>query len=127
MTAKTAPKLSTGEMEILNLLWEQGPLTINEAHQAMDRPIGYTTIQTRLNRLAEKGFVAKSAERPTKYEAAISRDTVGASHLDQLVERVASGSVVPLVAQLLSNRKLSHDEIAELKKFIAEAETSAES
>ncbi|NNE92811.1 MAG: BlaI/MecI/CopY family transcriptional regulator [Verrucomicrobiales bacterium] len=124
MSAKsTSTKLSAGEMEIMNVLWKKGPLTIAEAHAAFDRPIGYTTIQTRLNRLAKKGTVKKSEDRPAKYEAAISPDSVSAGHLEQLVENVAQGSVVPLVAQLLSNRKFSNDEIAELKKFIDDAES----
>lgn len=128
MPAKSAPqKISSGEMEIMNLLWESGPLTINEAHQKFDREIGYTTIQTRLNRLVEKGLARKSTERPAKYEAAISQDSVSAGHLNLLVERVAGGSVVPLVAQLLSNRKFTTDEITELKRFIAEAEESSNS
>lgn len=114
--------LSSGELEIMKLLWERGPLSINEAHQAFERPIGYTTMQTRLNRLAEKGLVGRSADRPAKYEALISPDAVSAGHLDLLVERVTSGSVVPLVAQLLSNRKLTPEEISALERLIAEAE-----
>jgi predicted transcriptional regulator len=125
MAGKSKPiKLSQGEMEIMNLLWQNGPLSISKAHAAFDRPIGYTTIQTRLNRLAEKGTVKKSAERPTRYEAAISQDSVSAGHLEQLIENVAQGSVVPLVAQLLSDRKFSEAEIAELKRFIDAAETN---
>jgi len=117
-------KLSPGEMEIMKLLWQQGALGIAEAHEAMEseRPIGYTTVQTRLNRLAEKGLIKRSTERPAKYSAAISPDSVSAGHLEQLIENVAQGSVVPLVAQLLSNRKISTDEIAELKRFIQDAE-----
>ena len=117
-------KLSAGEMEIMKLLWQEGPLTISETHEAMVsiRPTGYTTVQTRLNRLAKKGLVERSPDRPAKYGAAVSPDAVSAGHLDQLVENVAQGSVVPLVAQLLSNRKLSAEEIAELKQFIEDAE-----
>lgn len=120
-------KLSPGEMEMMNLLWQHGPLSIAEAHQMMasSRVIGYTTVQTRLNRLAEKGIVTRSDDRPATYAAAISPGAVSAGHLDQLVEHVAQGSVVPLVAHLLSDRKLSAGEIAELKRFIREAEKSS--
>ncbi len=111
-------------MEVMNLLWQRGPLSIAETHAAFDRPIGYTTVQTRLNRLAGKGIITKTADRPTRYEAAISPDEVSAGHLDQLIENVAQGSVVPLVAHLLSNRKFTKEEISELKKFIASAETN---
>ena len=61
------PRLSPGEFEILSMLWEQGPLTLSEAHGSFDRfgrKVGYTTIQTRLNRLVEKGAVRRSTRLP---------------------------------------------------------------
>jgi len=124
MRKETAQQLSRGEMEMMNLLWTHGPLTLSEAHAAMGKAIGYTTVQTRLNRLVEKGIVDRSAERPAQYSAAISSDSVSEGLLDQLVDKVAQGSVVPLVGHLLANRTLSADEIAELKRFISDAEQS---
>lgn len=115
-------KLSSGEMEMMGMLWEHGPLTLAEAHERVGRPIGYTTVQTRLNRLVEKGVVRKSAERPAKYEPAISPDDVSANHLDLLIDRVTGGKVVPLVAHLVDDRSLTRKEITELKKIIREAE-----
>lgn len=117
-------RLSAGEMEVLQLLWDRGELTLSEAHQAMDRKLGYTTVQTRLNRLVEKGLVARSEERPARYSAAVGRQQVSAGHLDLLIERVTAGKVVPLVAQLIRDRTLSPDEIHELKQLIDEAEAS---
>ena len=115
-------ELTPGEMEILGLLWDHGALTIAETHKAFPRKIGYTTIQTRLNRLVEKGLVQRSADRPASYAAAITRDDISAGHLDTLLERVVGGNVVPLVAYLVQDRKLSADEIDQLKQLIREAE-----
>lgn len=47
--------LAAGEMEMMQMLWREGGVTISEARRALDRPIGYTTVQTRLNRLVAKG------------------------------------------------------------------------
>jgi BlaI family transcriptional regulator, penicillinase repressor len=116
------PRLSSGEMEILQLLWRHGPATLAEAHAELGRPIGYTTMQTRLNRLVEKQVVGRSADRPAKYSAAIAPETVSARHLDLLLERVSDGNVVPLVAHLVRDRRLTPKEIAELKQLIAVAE-----
>ena len=115
-------RLSTGELEIMGLLWQQGEITLNEAQQRFGRPIGYTTMQTRLNRLVEKGLAKRSATRPAKYAAAISAEDVSANHLDTLIERVTGGQVVPLVAQLVNDRSLTKDEVRELKKLIRQAE-----
>ena len=106
----------------MSILWEHGPLMLSEAHESLGRPIGYTTVQTRLNRLVEKGLAMRSKERPAKYEAAISSDDVSAENLEILLDRVTGGKVVPLVAHLVDDRSLTRDELCALKKIIDEAE-----
>jgi len=119
---RKAPRLSVGELEIVQMLWREGALTLSAAHTALGRPIGYTTMQTRLNRLVEKGVVSRDAERPARYTAAVAPEEVGARHLDMLIERVGDGSIVPLVAHLVRDRDLSSADIIELKQLIADAE-----
>ena len=115
-------RLAAGELEILQMLWREGAVTILEAQRALGLPIGYTTVQTRLNRLVKKRVVAKTSTRPAKYRAAMTPKHVSADDLDMLVERVSEGKVVPLVAHLVNRRSLSAGEIHELKQLIAEAE-----
>ena len=117
-----APRLSAGEREMLQMLWRQGPVALSEAQAGLGRAIGYTTVQTRLNRLVEKGAVTRTADRPARYAAAVAPEEVSARHLDLLLERVSDGSIVPLVAHLVRDRALSRADIAELKQLIAEAE-----
>ena len=121
-----APRLAAGEIEILQMLWREGGVTILEAQQALDRPVGYTTVQTRLNRLVAKGVVRRTKTRPAKYLAAVAPEEVSARHLDLLVERVSGGSVVPLVAHLVKDRDLSPEEIEQLKRLIDDAERLAD-
>ncbi len=123
MAKKSKPRrVSTGELEILEMLWRHGDVTLSEAHRALARDIGYTTVQTRLNRLVEKGLAARSTDRPARYAAAVSQREVSAGQLDLLLQRVSGGSVVPLVAHLVEDRSLSRDEISQLKKLIDDAE-----
>jgi BlaI family transcriptional regulator, penicillinase repressor len=119
---RKSPRLSAGEMEIMQMLWRAGPMTLSAAHAGLGRTIGYTTIQTRLNRLVEKKVVAREAQRPARYAAAVEPAEVSAGHLALLVERVSGGSVVPLVAHLVRDWDLTAEEIAQLKKLIAQAE-----
>ena len=51
-------RLSAGEMEMLQMLWRDDPVTLSEAQQGLRREIGYTTEQTWLNRLVAKDVVA---------------------------------------------------------------------
>ncbi len=121
MNRPSTPRLTAGEIEIMQMLWATGQVTLSEAQQAMSRPVGYTTVQTRLNRLVEKGLVVRSQDRPAKYSAAVTPDEVSAGHLELLLKRVSGGSVVPLVANLIRDRRLTQDEIHELQDLIDQA------
>ncbi len=123
MTPKNKPlRLAAGEIEMLQMLWCKGSVTILEAQQALGLPIGYTTVQTRLNRLVKKQVAKKSKERPAKYSAVVSQDQVRRNDLDLLVDRVSEGKVVPLVAHLVNRPSISPEEFDELKQLVADAE-----
>jgi predicted transcriptional regulator len=83
-------------------------------------------MQTRLNRLVEKGLVARLEDRPARYRAAVSRDQVSAGHLRELVAKIGGGDVVPLVARLLSERTLTDEQVARLKELLAQAQQRSE-
>jgi predicted transcriptional regulator len=122
--ARTKPiKLTSGEVDLMDLLWRFEKLTLSEAHEAygVDR-IGYTTIQTRLNRLVEKGLAVKSSDRPAVYAPKVKREAVQAGHLDDVLKRLADGSVVPLVAHLVRDGKIDREELSELKQLVKQAE-----
>jgi predicted transcriptional regulator len=115
-------RLSAGELEILQMLWRDGPVTISEARRGLRRSIGYTTVQTRLNRLVEKGVISRTAKRPAKYRAVVAPEEVSTGYLTLLLELLSGGSIVPLVAHLMKDRKLSAEDIAALRKLIAESQ-----
>ena len=119
---KEVPRLAEGELEILQMLWREKAVTILEAKTALDLPIGYTTVQTRLERLVKKGVVKKTSGRPARYKASITSEEVHAKDLDTLVERVSGGKVAPLVAHLVSREDVTSQEIRELKALLKEAE-----
>ncbi len=119
---KDIPRLAEGELEILQMLWREQAVTILEAQTALDLPIGYTTVQTRLNRLAKKGLVKKESGRPGRYVPLITQEQVHAKDLDTLVDRVTEGRVAPLVAHLINRENVSAAELRELKALIKEAE-----
>lgn len=120
-------RLAAGEIEILELLWRNGSLTISQTHELLQKKVGYTTAQTRLNRLVAKGLVRRNGLHPATYEAVIQPDAVTRGDLDSLVRHVTLGKVVPLVAHLVKDRQLSAEEIRELKTLIDDAERAQRS
>jgi BlaI family transcriptional regulator, penicillinase repressor len=121
--AKPGGRFTAAEIELLRLLWDHPSLTLAEAHQAMQRSgatVGYTTVQTRLERLVEKGVVSKSNKRPAGYTALVNPQDVSGPLLDLLRERVSG--IVPLVAHLLQDSSLTAGELKEMKRLVTEAE-----
>ena len=117
---KTPIKLSPGELELLEILWDRGPLTIAGAHQAFlerGRTIGYPTVQTRLNRLAEKGILRKLHQHPTVYEAVLKPSAVSGRYFD-LFDKLCGGNLAPLMLHLSGKRALTPEELRVLKEII---------
>jgi BlaI family penicillinase repressor len=122
MSKAKPARLAAGEIEILEMLWRIRSATIAEAHEALARDLGYTTVQTRLNRLVAKGLARKAGSHPARYEAVIKPEQVCRGDLDVLVASVTSGRIVPLVAHLVQDRELTDAELCELRQLIDEAE-----
>lgn len=120
-------KLSPGELELLELLWSCGPLTIAGAHEVFQqrgRKIGYPTVQTRLNRLAEKGIVRKNGQYPARYEAVLKESDISGQYYD-LLDDLCGGNITPLMLHLVGKRDLQPSELYALKKILQEQETKA--
>jgi predicted transcriptional regulator len=120
-------RLASGELELMAMLWREGPLTLSEAHQRFGeygRPVSYPTMQTRLNRLADKGLLLRSDDRPAVYSAAVAAEEMGAERLDHWLHTTRQETVVPLVAHLIAEHPLSAEEIVELRQLLAAAEAS---
>lgn len=121
-------RLSAGEMELMRMLWERGPLTLARAHDlfgAYGTPIAYPTMQTRLNRLVAKGFAARNDARPAAYRAELTPDQTAAGLLQQLLEKLVKGSVAPLMAKLISERPLTTEEIQDIRELLDNVERSS--
>ena len=119
-----AQRPSKGEMELLSMLWEHGAVSLSQAHEQLPDGVAYTTVQTRLNRLVEKGLATreKVGRQPLQYRAAVAPEDISAGQLDSLVGRVTGGFVLPLVAQLVQKAEFTDAEVDELKALVREAE-----
>src|SRR5215469_17001761 len=81
-------RLTTLQFQIMDLLWEQGGLSVREVHGALPPPRqAYTTIQTWMGRLEAKGALKRTRKIGNAYifEAAVSRDSVQRGVLDEFL------------------------------------------
>ncbi len=124
MAGKT-PKPTDAELSILRVIWEQGPSTVRQIQQVLDRvrPTGYTTVLKLLQIMTEKGLVRRDeSERSHVYRARYSEDQTQQQLLGDLLDRAFAGSTSKLVMQALSSRKASAEELAAIRKLLDEWE-----
>jgi len=110
-----------GELEILRVLWDRGPLSVREAQRILDleKPTGYTTVLKLLQIMTDKGLVARDESvRPQIYRPAIPREQTQRQLLGDLVQKAFGGSVKELVLQALAGRASSPKELAEMEQLL---------
>ena len=125
MPESTRP-VSDTELEVLKILWDLGQGTVSDVRAALAkrRPArAYTTVQTLLYRLQEKGHVTSAREgRALVFTPCVSREDHLSEALDELADRVCEGSATPLMLTLMRGRRLSSEEIGELRSLLDELE-----
>jgi predicted transcriptional regulator len=113
------------ELQILGVLWERGPATVREVHDALSsqRDTGYSTTLKMMQVMLEKGLVKRNdAVRPQVYRAAKSKPQTQVQMLDDLTQKVFGGSAKRLVMRMVSTGRLSPEEIAEIQRLAKAAE-----
>lgn len=121
---KKITKLSPGEAELLELFWEHGELTLPKTYELykLEGPKpSYSTIQTRLNRMVEKGLLSRSDDFPALYSTNVSREEAQGKYFE-LLDRLAGKNFAPLMIHLSEKRSLAPEEIAAMKSILAKIE-----
>jgi BlaI family penicillinase repressor len=115
------PKFTKMELQIMDALWKHGRLPIREIQETFpeaDRP-AYTTVQTTVYRLEEKGALrrAKKIGNAHIFEAVVSREAASGRLIDELLS-LFGGKALPVMAHLVQSRKLSMDDVREAERLI---------
>jgi BlaI family transcriptional regulator, penicillinase repressor len=118
-------KPTTSELEILHVLWERGPSTVREVHDAISakKSLGYTTVLKVLQIMTTKGLVKRDEqERAHVYEAWQPAEKTKRQIAADMLQRVFDGSASELMLHALAERRSSKQEIAELRRLLDEYE-----
>lgn len=117
---KELPTPTTRELEILKVLWEEGPSSVRAVHRelAQKEDLAYNTVQTMLRIMEEKELVEHRVEgRTFIYLPCFSRDESTVRFLDRVFDGVASD----LVQSLLRTERISAAELEQMQTMIADA------
>src|SRR5688572_12239826 len=115
------PKLSKLELQIMEVLWERGVVSIREVQEAFpekDRP-AYTTIQTTVYRLEIKKAVrrVKKISNAHMFEAVVTRGAAHRRLLDDILS-LFGGRPQPVMAHLIESGKLTLEDVEEARKAL---------
>ena len=112
------------ELQILDVLWQRGPSTVRQVHEALaaQRETGYSTTLKMIQVMREKGLVIRDESvRPQLYRAAESKRETQLQMLDDLSQKAFGGSAKKLVMRMLSANRVSAEELAEMQRLIEQA------
>ena len=115
------PKLSKLEMQIMEVLWSNGPTAIREIQESFgpkNRP-AYTTVQTMVYRLEAKKALrrAKKIGNAHIFEAMISREAAQRRLVDELLS-IFGGRMQPVMAHLIEAGNLTSRDVADAEKLL---------
>lgn len=109
------------ELDVMGVLWEQGPSTVAEVRAALEDRLAYTTVLTVLRVLEDKGHVAHEEEgRAHRYHALVERQAAEASAVRRITNKLFRGSPELLLTHLVSDRALSDEELRRMREMLDE-------
>ncbi len=119
---KKTTKLAEAEAEIMGAVWQfRKAVTVREIHSRLypKSEKAYTTVQTFMNILVEKGFLKREKIGMVNfYSPRLSRANVAKVETQSLVSRIFQGSFGELAQHLVNSGKLSKEELLNLKVLI---------
>jgi predicted transcriptional regulator len=110
------------ELEILKVLWADGPSSVRQIQAALapERDLAYTTVMTMLTIMANKGYVRRAKAGPGYvYRAHIKQGEASSGMLQDLIDRLFGGSTAAVMQHLLETSDLDAEELKELRQLVA--------
>lgn len=123
MPRPRSPALTDAEARVMAVLWQRGTATVATVVAALKkkRPVSYSTVQTILRILEEKGYVSHAkVARAFIYRPRVDQRQARRRALRHLMARLFNGSPSLLVLNVLEDERFEADELNRLKKVIEE-------
>ena len=112
------PKFTEGELKVMRILWQQGPLKPAEIQAKFPEPIKNPALRSYLAILLMKGHVTRRKQgKAYYYQAKTKKESALSSMYEQLVNAFFGGSARGLVCHLIKEERLSEEELLQLKKI----------
>lgn len=114
------------ELQILKALWQHGPATVRELLAVLETDAAYTTVQTLVGRLVDKGHVRADRRGPAHvFAATTAREDLAERRVDELADTLLDGATAPLVLRLVERGRFTPDDIKSFRQLLKAAEQKA--
>jgi BlaI family penicillinase repressor len=121
MGARMAITFTDREADVMQVLWEHGPSVVAEVQEKISDKLAYTTILTVLRTLETKGYVGHAGQgRGHRYHALIEQQLARKSALRHLTSKLFKESAELLMTHLVSDQKLSAEQVRHMRDLLAE-------
>ena len=112
-----APKIFESEYRFCLILWANEPINSTHLVELCKEQLGWSkaTTYTVIRRLSERGVVKNENAVVTSL---VSKEQAQASRLDEMVEETFQGSMPAFIAAFSRSKKLTRDEVEQLKVLI---------
>ena len=108
----------------MKVVWRSGASTVRDVYETLleHRKIAYTTVMTMMNILEQKGYLKKSSkDRAYVYQATRPQKQVIRGMVREFVDRVFNGSAEPLLLHLVEDRRVSEQDLEEIRLMLRES------
>ncbi|MGJ4727906.1 BlaI/MecI/CopY family transcriptional regulator [Luteimonas sp. SDU101] len=124
MAKPRLPKPTPAELELLRTLWQLGPSSVRQVHEAQrrERPdLAYANVLRLMQVMHGKGLLKRDeSQRSHVYAPAQKQDSLQTRLLDELIHKAFGGSGKDLVLAALRTRGVSDAEREEIRRFLEE-------
>jgi BlaI family penicillinase repressor len=117
-TMAASPRISEAEWKIMKLLWRKSPQPAHDLAEALASSDGWDprVVKTLLNRLLNKGAVSyRRYKNLYLYSPAIAEEACVDEQSASFLQRVFDGSLSMMMLHFAKRKKLSPQEIKELR------------
>ena len=125
------PDVTDAEAAVLQRLWDAGPATVRQLRDTLypgGGPSEHATVHKLLERLEAKGYVERARRGGALvFRAVVERDRALGQKIEALLDKLAGGSLQPLLTSLVRVKRVTAEELRQLLALVGELERKKKS
>ena len=123
MPRRKSEQMTPLELEIMQVLWETGPASVQTVQKGLKRELAYTTVQTMLTVLHRKQKVKRVLkDKAYIYKPAVTQSKFTGHAVREFIDRLFGGSAEGLVVSLIQEKHLTPERLAALHALVEKEE-----